>query len=140
MATGKMVKLGDQANIFHDQATGITIRKGEAVKLNAIQLNSKRIKNAIQGGHLVYTSEPAEENDSRVNKEEHLKTIKNKLVKLKEKGLDPSKACEAFTLEDLKNIADNMGIEVEADDTKATIVEALFEELESAAEEIQKKK
>ena len=127
MATTKKVILGVKAEVFHDQTTGVTVRKGEVKELNMYQLNSKRIRNAIQGGHLVYTSDEQETHDTKVAKEENLKRLKSKLTKLKEKGIDPVKASEAFTFDDLKSLAESMDIEVEENDTKVTIVTSLYE-------------
>ena len=50
---GTKVKVGSKAYIFHDQSTGITIKKGEIKELTPQQYNSKRIRSAINGGHLV---------------------------------------------------------------------------------------
>ena len=57
---GTKVKVGSKAYIFHDQSTGITIKKGEIKELTPQQYNSKRIRSAINGGHLVITNENIE--------------------------------------------------------------------------------
>ena len=53
---GTKVKVGSKAYIFHDQSTGITIKKGEIKELTPQQYNSKRIRSAINGGHFVITN------------------------------------------------------------------------------------
>ena len=54
------VKVGTKAYIFHDPSTGITVKKGEIKELTVAQYNSKRIRSAINGGHLVITNENIE--------------------------------------------------------------------------------
>lgn len=133
------VKLGSKANIFHDLSTGITIRKGQVKELNAYQLNSKRIKSALNSGHLIYTNDEAD----KINKEDErvatLKAYSSKLEDLYIKGVDASKASNAFTLDQLKMVAlEEYGIEAEKEDTKITLVEAIFEEIKSKKEEKKK--
>ena len=54
MSNTKNVTVGNLAYSFHDASTGITVSKGEVVSLRSSQLNSPRIKQALNTGHLVY--------------------------------------------------------------------------------------
>lgn len=127
----KRVKLGPNANVFHDQTTGITISKGESIELNMYQLNSKRIKNALAGGHLIYSNEELDNFNKQEEKEQLIEKLKLKSVKLFEKGTDPTKAAEGFTLDELKLLASEHEIEVDDNDTKVSIMKAIFEDISS---------
>lgn len=127
----KRVKLGSNANVFHDQCTGITIVKGQTVELNMYQLNSKRIKNAISGGHLVYSNDELDKFESDEEKSALIEKLKSKSHKLYEKGTEPAKAAEGFTLDELKMLAAEHEIETDETDTKITIMKAIFEDFGS---------
>lgn len=116
------VKLGKNAQVFHDQLTGVTVYKGEVVDLNVRQLNSPRIKKALTGGHLVYA--PAEEvktDEVMVDAEKLLKNFKAKV----EKGLTDERLKKAFSMEKLKAMCEFAEIEVEEGDTALDLIEAL---------------
>ena len=53
----KIVKLGEKASFFFDPTTRIQISVGEVVELTKASQYSKKIKKALNGGHLVQTSE-----------------------------------------------------------------------------------
>lgn len=55
------VTLGKKAGIFHDPSSGITIKKGEIKELSSIQVNNRKIRAALNGGHLVYADVEKEE-------------------------------------------------------------------------------
>lgn len=120
------VTVGKKAHVFHDPVTGLTIAKGEVKELTSAQVNSKRIKSALNGGHLVYTQEvkPAIEKPSELNPE----TLVKKFSALVEKGLTVDKLKDKFTLEELKAIAKENEIEPEENDTKEDLIKALLEE------------
>lgn len=133
------VTLGPKANVFHDLSTGITIRKGQVKELNAYQLNSKRIKSALNSGHLIYTNDEASKATKEEEKADSVKKFSSKLEDLFSKGVDVSKASNAFTLDQLKMVAlEEYGIEAEKGDDKITLVEAIFEEIKSKKEEKKK--
>lgn len=133
------VTLGPKANVFHDLSTGITIRKGQVKELNAYQLNSKRIKSALNSGHLIYTNDEANKATKEEEKTATVKACSSKLEELFLKGVEVSKASNAFTLDQLKVVAlEEYGIEAEKEDTKITLVEAIFEEIKSKKEEKKK--
>lgn len=56
MSKTKFVKLGEKASSFSCPTTGVSLTKGKVVELNTEQLNSKKIKQALKGGHLEYAS------------------------------------------------------------------------------------
>ncbi|MEG1415648.1 MAG: hypothetical protein RSC49_03490 [Clostridium sp.] len=126
----KLVTVGEKANIFHDQTTGITVCKGEIVELSPRQLLSKRVRVALNSGHLVYTTRPMEEEKSKMDKDATVKLLTSKYEALHNSGKDSSKISQAFTLDELKMIAEGYSLEVEDDDTKATISEAICAELD----------
>lgn len=129
------VQLGENASVFHDMKSGLTITKGQVVELNLQQQMNPKIKAALGGGHLVRViGLPKEvkeiEKEVKYNPEED----KVKFVDLFNQGLDIKKLSNNFNLIQLKGIAELFEIEVEEDDTKASIVEAIVGELTPADE------
>lgn len=53
----KIVKLGEKASFFYDPTTNLQVSKGEVLTLTKKQEYSKKIRKALQGGHLVLTNE-----------------------------------------------------------------------------------
>lgn len=115
------VCLGDNANFFHDAFTGITLAKGEKKELTGIQLRTKRIKAALSAGHLQYFTE----NLGGVDEEDLVKLVK-KIKGLATSGKDAKKTADAFTMDALIAIAEDFDLEPEENDTKETLVEAIF--------------
>lgn len=130
----KYVTINERSSIFHDQTTGITILKGQVVKLNDFQLNSRRIRNALASGHLVYA--PDENIPKEVNKEEKAKALQDKFISMYKGGSSKSKFVQNFSLEDLKTISELYDIVPDKDDTKDILVEAILKEM---PEDIKKK-
>lgn len=87
---GTKVKVGSKAYIFHDQSTGITIKKGEIKELTPQQYNSKRIRSAINGGHLVITNENIEKEIKKDVKVDNKKAIE-KFKEMVESGMTSEK-------------------------------------------------
>ena len=108
---GTKVKVGSKAYIFHDQSTGITIKKGEIKELTPQQYNSKRIRSAINGGHLVITNENIEKEIKKDVKVDNKKAIE-KFKEMVESGMTSEKIAKAFNLETLKTMAASFDIEV----------------------------
>ena len=131
---GTLVKVGSKAYIFHDQSTGITIKKGEIKELTPQQYNSKRIRSAINGGHLVITNENIEKEIKKDVKVDNKKAIE-KFKEMVESGMTSEKIAKAFNLETLKTMAASFDIEVTDEDTKLSIVEALMEDEEDEPSE-----
>lgn len=128
------VKLGNKASVFHDPSTGLTVHKGEVVELNNKQMLSKRIRSAINGGHLVYAVSEKEEEKVAVNVE----AVKEKFLELVGAGKESNKIAKAFNIDQLKALARSYDIEPEENDTKEILVVAIMEEVaESAGNEDQ---
>lgn len=127
------VQLGENASVFHDMKTGLTITKGQTVELNLLQQMNPKIKAALGGGHLVrVVGLPKEVKKEEVN--HNPEEDKAKFIDLFNQGLDIKKLSNNFNLTQLKGIAELFEIEVEEDDTKASIVEAIVGELAPANE------
>ena len=92
-----------------------------------------KIKAALGGGHLVrVVGLPKEVKKEEVNY--NPEEDKAKFIDLFNQGLDIKKLANNFNLTQLKGIAELFEIEVEEDDTKASIVEAIVGELTPADE------
>lgn len=50
----KYAKLGDKANSFSDPTSGLNLKNKDVVELTPSNLSSKRVKKALNGGHLEY--------------------------------------------------------------------------------------
>ena len=124
MATQK-VALGNKAYSFHDQALGITIVRGEVIELTSRQLQSKHVKNALNGGHLRFVNESVD----KYSKDD-LDKLDNKLIKALRKGTTIEKVAKDFSLEEAKLLANRHEIEIESSDTSETIISAIAETLE----------
>lgn len=126
------VQLGENASVFHDMKTGLTITKGQTVELNLQQQMNPKIKAALGGGHLVRVVGLPKEVEEEVN--HNPEEDKDKFIDLFNQGLDIKKLSNNFNLTQLKGIAELFEIDVEEDDTKASIVEAIVGELAPADE------
>lgn len=125
MANTIKLTIGPSAQVFHDQTTGITICKGEVAELRMSQYHSKRIQNALQGGHLVLV--PEANNVPKYT--EHDKEVLNKKLHTQyEKGMTIEKMAKGYTLEQAKLLAELNEVEVEDSDTIETIFKAILEE------------
>ena len=123
----KYITVGKRANIFHDPVSGITVCKGEIVEVSNRHLMSKRVKGAINAGHLIYVDKAAEEAkaDEGVNTEALLQKFNSLSAK---HDSDSAKIAKNFTLEELKELAKSLDIEPEDNDTKEDLVKAILEE------------
>lgn len=120
------VKLGKKANSFRDQSLNLTILPGQVVELNLYQQNSRKVRAALNGGHLIVTSDPKLADHSGTEK--HVKTpeeLREEFMGMVEVESDVNKIIKYFTLDQFKQIAEIEGIEVEDGDTKKDIYEAL---------------
>lgn len=126
------VKLGDKANIFHDPSSRVTVKKGEVVEITLSQARSKKIQAAFQGGFLVRVNEPA---SAPAAPAAPVESTIEKFHRLIEAGADEAKIAKSFKLDKLKEIAKEFDLEPEDDDTKETLVKAIFEEMGNTAEE-----
>lgn len=117
----KYVSLGDNAYSFYDSSTGIQVVRGEVVELSLRQLAAPKIRKALINGHLQYVADKNE-----IVNEVDTETLQVKFDKLVEAGMDAGKIAKAFTIEEVKALAEDNNITVEKDDTVLSIVEALM--------------
>lgn len=123
----KYITVGKRANIFHDPVSGITVCKGDIVEVSNRHIMSKRVKGAINAGHLIYVDKAAEEAKSEggVNTEALLQKFNSLSAK---HDSDSAKIAKNFTLDELKELAKSLDIEPEDNDTKEDLVKAILEE------------
>lgn len=126
MATQQQVTVGDKAHIFFDQATGITVCKGEVVTLRDNQLKSKRVQQALNSGHLIKVMGKAKQVDKY--SEEDIEKLKAKMKAQFEKGMEIEKMAQSYTLEEAKLLAKANDVTIDKDDTVETILKAILEE------------
>lgn len=124
---GKFVKLGKKASFFRDSNMDISITTGEVVELNVKQLNSAKIRRALNGGHLVYTDDPRKAEDT-AKKEPTVEELVEAFTKMVINGDSKDKIMKTFNLEELKALSKAADIELESTDTKSTICDALIED------------
>ena len=124
---GKFVKLGKKASFFRDSNLDISITTGEVVELNVKQLNSSKIRRALNGGHLVYTDDPRKAEDT-AKKEPTVEELVEAFTKMVINGDSKDKIMKTFNLEELKVLSKAADIELESTDTKSTICDALIED------------
>ena len=124
---GKFVKLGKKASFFRDSNLDISITTGEVVELNVKQLNSAKIRRALNGGHLVYTDDPRKAEDT-AKKGPTVEELVEAFTKMVINGDSKDKIMKTFNLEELKALSKAADIELEPTDTKSTICDALIED------------
>ena len=122
--------LGQKASIFFDASTGLKIIKGHIVEPNSKQTTSRKFKNALDNGFIVKVSEEVIDK-SKNDPLENLTTseLLSRFKQLFEEGLKPNMIAKKFNLQNLKDIAESIDLEVEEDDTKNTLVEAIIKEI-----------
>lgn len=121
------VTLGNRAYSFHDPALGISIARGEVKELSERQMQSRRIRAALNAGHLrIVTEDP-----KQVAKytEEDIEKLDKKLRKQVDKGVDPQKIASNFTDEEAKLLANKHNIELEESDTLESIIAAIVDDV-----------
>lgn len=124
---GKFVKLGKKASFFRDSNLDISITTGEVVELNVKQLNSAKVRRALNGGHLVYTDDPRKAEDT-AKKDPTVEELVEAFTKMVINGDSKDKIMKTFNLEELKALSKAADIELEPTDTKSTICDALIED------------
>ena len=124
------VKLNERAGVFYDPSTGICIRRGQVVELSTTQMLAPRIARALRGGHLVTAIESTKEVTPLSGSE-----LREKFESLYNQGMTVSKVSKSFSMEELKAVAQEFNLEADANDTKKTLTEAIFEELATVGDE-----
>ena len=123
----KFVTVSENANIFHDPFSGLTIAKGEVKELALSQLASKRVRTALASGHLVYAEPTLKEGEKKI--EPTVEELESKFLELASTEEGKAKLVKSFNLDQLKVLATHYGFELEATDTKASLVESILSEL-----------
>ncbi|MCM1438788.1 MAG: hypothetical protein NC131_06205 [Roseburia sp.] len=121
----KRIMLGDNAQSFYDASTGIFIGRGETKELSVRQYSSPKIKKALTNGHLVIVT-----GDIPDLVEDQAEDLKAKFDTLMNQGMEVSKIAKAFTLPEIKVVAEQYEILADDDDTVESIVEAIINEIE----------
>ena len=127
------LKLGDKANSFFDPFTNLSLAVGEVKEVEKRVSNSPKVKRAIQGGHITFTTDPAngpevKDTNPEVTGEDLLNSFKEKYAS----GASEKSLAAAFNLEKLKLICTALDIDPEENDTKATLVTAILDEVKEA--------
>lgn len=119
------VSVGSNANIFHDQVTGITVIKGDITELTTAQFRNKRIQTAIASGHLILVPESikAVEKYSEVD----IDNLSKKVQALYDQGTTVEKIAGTVTLEEVQLIAKANDVIIEKGDTIEDILREILE-------------
>lgn len=132
MSAEKNVTLNRNSSLFYDQTTGLKIVKGQVIKLNPKQAASRRLKGAINTGHVVYTDKPETKAVTPTPKKPETKKTPEVLkaemdALLAKEDVTTEEIIKAFKLDDLKILAPLYEVEPEETDTKKDLVEAILE-------------
>lgn len=119
------ITVGSNAQVFHDQATGITIVKGEKVTLRENQYRSRRIQQALASGHLCLVPEASV---VEVVSDAEAKKLDKQVKNQYKKGAEISKLSSSISLEAAKKLAKINSIDIEEADTVEDILKAILED------------
>lgn len=122
------ISLGKKAGIFYDPSVNLLVKKGQVVEVEESKLNSPKVKNALNGGHLIIVQGESQKPQLSLD------DLQSKFVDLLDAGTNPKKISSSFTLDQLKQLAESYNLEVEESDTKLSLVEAISEEMGSDVE------
>lgn len=122
------ISLGKKAGIFYDPSVNLLVKKGQVVEVEESKLRSPKVKNALNGGHLIIVQGEAQKPQLSLD------DLQSKFVDLLDAGTNPKKISSSFTLDQLKQLAESYNLEVEESDTKLSLVEAISEEMGSDVE------
>lgn len=122
------ISLGKKAGIFYDPSVNLLVKKGQVVEVEESKLRSPKVKNALNGGHLIIVQGEAQKSQLSLD------DLQSKFVDLLDAGTNPKKISSSFTLDQLKQLAESYNLEVEESDTKLSLVEAISEEIGSDGE------
>lgn len=115
-------KLGPKAGFFYDPTTQKKVLPGKEVEFSSEDLLSQRTKSAINSGHLVSVGK------SEKPKEVSAEDLLDKFNTLYEDS-NKTKVIKGFKLDELKQLAESRGFEIDPKDTKEQLVDALIEDL-----------
>lgn len=119
------IALGDKANGFYDQVTGITVARGEKVEITERQKSSRKIQMALNAGALKIVQP-----DTPVSNysESEIKKLDKKLKDKVGKGVTFDKLIKDLTFEQAKALAEFHELDINSDDTVQSIMEAVIED------------
>ena len=121
--SSRVLTVSDKANIFHDPYSGVTIAKGEKKELSIAQLANRRVRAAIQSGHLVY-AELNETSDEVLD----IPALLDKAKKIASEAKAETKMPKKFNLDELKALVTHLDYQIEDTDTRETLSKILIEE------------
>lgn len=123
----KIIMLGENAQSFYDASTGIFIGRGETKELTVRQYTSPKIKKALTNGHLVIVTGSVPDIE-----EDKAEDLKSKFDTLVNQGMEVNKIAKAFSLKEMKVVANQYDIEAEDGDTVDNLVDAILDQVEDA--------
>ena len=123
----KIIMLGENAQSFYDASTGIFIGRGETKELTVRQYTSPKIKKALTNGHLVIVTGSVPDIE-----EDKAKDLKSKFDTLVNQGMEVDKIAKAFSLKEMKVVANQYDIEAEDGDTIDNLIDAILDQAEGA--------
>lgn len=126
-ARTKIIMLGENAQSFYDASTGIFIGRGETKELTVRQYTSPKIKKALTNGHLTIVTGSVPDIE-----EEKAQDLKSKFDTLVNQGMEVDKIAKAFSLKEMKVVANQYDIEAEDGDTIENLIEAILDQAEGA--------
>lgn len=122
------ISLGKKAGIFYDPSVNLLVKKGQVVEVEESKLSFPKVKNALNGGHLIIVQGETQKPQLSLD------DLQSKFMDLLDAGTNPKKISSSFTLDQLKQLAESYNLEVEESDTKLSLVEAISEEMGSDVE------
>ena len=126
-ARTKIIMLGENAQSFYDASTGIFIGRGETKELTVRQYTSPKIKKALTNGHLTIVTGSVPDIE-----EDKAQDLKSKFDTLVNQGMEVDKIAKAFSLKEMKVVANQYDIEAEDGDTIENLIEAILDQAEGA--------
>lgn len=121
----KIIMLGENAQSFYDASTGIFIGRGETKELTVRQYTSPKIKKALTNGHLTIVTGSVPDIE-----EDKAQDLKSKFDTLVNQGMEVDKIAKAFSLKEMKVVANQYDIEAEDGDTIDNLIEAILDQTE----------
>lgn len=121
----KIIMLGENAQSFYDASTGIFIGRGETKELTVRQYTSPKIKKALTNGHLTIVTGSVPDIE-----EDKAQDLKSKFDTLVNQGMEVDKIAKAFSLKEMKVVANQYDIEAEEGDTIDNLIEAILDQTE----------
>lgn len=122
-------KLGPKSSFFYDPTNQKKLLPGKEVEFELKDLQSYRTKAAISSGHIVKVNKVEKPEEDKGLKDEQPLLEKFKSLRVE---LGDDKLIKAFKRDELAAIAEELGFEVEGEDTKSVLFDIITEELDEA--------